>query len=129
MLSVNPDLTSAEISALLKSTARPFPNTVVSEDLRTSESFGTTRESNSSCTTATCGSGIVDAAAAVNAALVFDPLQPGPLAAAIQDDQPILSTGGGGSGGLGSLNLGMLLLMGWLAWLPRIRSRRQMLTT
>jgi len=124
MLSVNPDLTSAEITALLKSTARRFPDAVLSEESRKSDSVGSTREFNSSCTTATCGSGIVDAAAAVNAALIFDPLQPGPLTAAIQDDQPILSTGGGGSGGLGSLNLGMLLLMGLLTYLSSARLNR-----
>jgi len=124
MLSVNPDLTSAEITALLKSTARRFPDAVLSEESRKSDPVGSTREFNSSCTTATCGSGIVDAAAAVNAALIFDPLQPGPLTAAIQDDQPILSTGGGGSGGLGSLNLGMLLLMGLLTYLSSARLNR-----
>jgi len=128
MLSVNPDLTGAEITALLKSTARPFPTTDVSEESRKPDSLVSIQASNSSCTTDTCGSGIVDAAAAVNAALTFDPLQPGPLAEAIQNDQPILASGGGA----GSLNAGMLLLMGLLSLISRlssIRSSRQVLSS
>ncbi|GAB4281467.1 MAG: hypothetical protein Kow0092_36770 [Deferrisomatales bacterium] len=48
LLSVNPELGPAEVLGLLQETARPFPD--------------------SSCTTATCGAGIVDAGAAVSAA-------------------------------------------------------------
>lgn len=49
MLSVNPSLTYTDVLQILQSTARTFP-------------------AGSGCTTATCGSGIVNAAAAVNAA-------------------------------------------------------------
>lgn len=48
MLSVNPALTAAEVRSILQSTARAFPD--------------------SSCTTTTCGAGIIDAAAAVRMA-------------------------------------------------------------
>ena len=120
MLSVNPDLSAAEISALLKSTARPFPDTPATEDKQNENEFARTTTSNSRCTPDTCGSGIVDAAAAVNAALTFDSSQPGPLAAAIQDDQPILSSGGGA----GSMNLWILVLLGVLVWSMGMPSRR-----
>jgi serine protease len=52
MLSRNPTLTPAQVLALLQSSARAFPG-------------------GSTCNTSTCGSGIVDAAAAVNAARMF----------------------------------------------------------
>ena len=51
MLSRNPSLTPAQVMSLLQSTARPFPT-------------GTIRD----CSTALCGAGIVDAAAALLAA-------------------------------------------------------------
>ena len=50
MLSVAPDLDAAQVRALVKGSAKPFP-------------IGST------CTTTTCGAGIVDAAGAVRAAL------------------------------------------------------------
>ncbi len=49
MLSVNPTLTPSEVLSILQSTARPFP-------------------SGSTCNTSLCGSGILDAGAAVSAA-------------------------------------------------------------
>ncbi|MDW8327011.1 MAG: S8 family peptidase [Anaerolineales bacterium] len=49
MLSVNPNLTPAQVLSLLQSTATPFP-------------------SGSTCSTTTCGAGILNAAAAVQAA-------------------------------------------------------------
>jgi serine protease len=57
MLSVAPSLTPAEIVALLKSSAKPFP-------------------AGSDCTTDTCGAGIVDAGAAVRAAASMAPAAP-----------------------------------------------------
>jgi serine protease len=51
MLSVNPTLTPSQLTSKLSTTARAFPG-------------GTTND----CTTAMCGAGIVDAAAAVLAA-------------------------------------------------------------
>ena len=56
MFSVNPDLTPAEILAKLQSTARAFP-------------VGT----GSDCSVGLCGAGVVDAAAAVNAAQAAKP--------------------------------------------------------
>ena len=49
------------------------------------------------CTDETCGSGLVDATAAVAAALAFDPDNPGDLARAISENQPIFKSGGGAS--------------------------------
>ena len=58
------------------------------------------------CDTSTCGSGLVDAQAAVLAAQQFNPQEPGVLAAAIADDeQQVLS------GGSGRVHLLLLLLM------------------
>ena len=54
MLSVNPSLTPAQVTSMLQSTATPFP-------------------AGSTCTTSTCGAGIVDATAAVNAAAAAAP--------------------------------------------------------
>ena len=49
MLSVNPSLTPAQVTSMLQATATPFP-------------------AGSTCSTSTCGAGIVDATAAVSAA-------------------------------------------------------------
>ncbi len=87
MLSVNPSLTNAEIRALLKDSSKAFPTA----DGQRFEA------GNLPCTTSTCGSGLVDARAAVVAAMTFDPDNPGELARAIQDNQPIFKSGGGAS--------------------------------
>ncbi|MEO7600800.1 MAG: S8 family peptidase [Gammaproteobacteria bacterium] len=57
MLSVNPALTPAQVLTAIQVTARAFP-------------------SGSSCTTALCGAGIIDAAAAVNQARTLDEPKP-----------------------------------------------------
>ncbi len=87
MLSVNPSLTNAEIRALLKDSSKAFPTA----DGQRFEA------GNLPCTTSTCGSGLVDARAAVVAAMTFDPDNPGELARAIQDNQPVFKSGGGAS--------------------------------
>lgn len=69
MFSANPQLAPAQISSLLQSTARSF--------------------SDNSCTTTTCGAGIVDASAAIQAA----------IAATGQVSTGGSSGGGGGGGG------------------------------
>lgn len=70
MLSANSQLSPAQVLSVLQSTARPFPDI--------------------SCGTATCGAGIVDAAAAVAQAGLTSPPTPAPAPA---------SSGGGGGGG------------------------------
>lgn len=87
MLSVNPQLSNAEIRALLKDSSRAFPNA----------KNHNVESTNAPCTKQTCGSGLVDANAAVMAAITFDPDNPGDLARAITENQPIFKSGGGAS--------------------------------
>lgn len=108
MLSVNPDLSNAEISALLKSTARRFPN-----ELDLIEEPERLFTDNVPCTTETCGTGLIDAASAVAAAASFNSSEPGALAAAIAEDQPVFRVSSKGGSAAGSPLL-LLLLMGTL---------------
>ena len=77
MLSVQPALTPAQITAFLKSSARAFPTTGgtsgISQCRRTTSGGGGSNSASTQdecyCTTTTCGAGMLDAAAAVTAAL------------------------------------------------------------
>ncbi|HWR75639.1 MAG TPA: S8 family peptidase [Thiobacillus sp.] len=76
MLSLNPALTPADIIERIKRSARAFPT---DNTLPTCPNVATSRDTagQCNCTTATCGAGILDAAAAVAAAL------PAPLPGAL----------------------------------------------
>ena len=63
MLAANPNLTSAQLIALLRQSARPFPSNPSYPDCRS----GITTVCN--CTQQTCGAGLLDAGAAVQLAL------------------------------------------------------------
>ena len=104
MLSVSPDLSNAEISALLKSTARRFPN-----ELDLIEEPERLFSDNVPCTAQTCGAGLIDAASAVEAAANFNSADPGDLAAAIAEDQPVFRVSSKGGSAAGS-PLSILLL-------------------
>ena len=68
MLSVNPALSPADIITRIKQSARPFPTDPALPTCPTvSNTANTTGQCN--CTTTTCGAGLLDAAAAVIAAL------------------------------------------------------------
>ena len=73
MLSAQPSLTPAQLTALLKSSARAFPTTGgtsgISQCRATSGRNGSSTQDECYCTTTTCGAGMLDAAAAVAAAL------------------------------------------------------------
>jgi len=78
MLSVRPALTAAGVRALMQSAARPFPTTGASNTDGTPvpqctvpQPMGSTQidQLECYCTTATCGAGMLDAGAAVRAAL------------------------------------------------------------
>lgn len=73
MASVRPGITASEVSTLLQSTARAFPTSGGgSADNPTPPACmapGNTDQNECYCTTSTCGAGMVDAAAAVAAAL------------------------------------------------------------
>lgn len=66
MLAVNPALSPAQVKALLKSSARPFPPAVAG--VPTCMAPSATVQDECNCTTSTCGAGLLDAAAAVAAA-------------------------------------------------------------
>ncbi|MFN3304186.1 MAG: S8 family serine peptidase, partial [Roseateles sp.] len=72
MASVRPSLTAAEITQILKSTARPFPTTgggsVADGNPPQCRAPNTTEQLECYCTTTTCGAGMVDAFEAVKAA-------------------------------------------------------------
>ncbi|NCT84234.1 MAG: S8 family serine peptidase [Comamonadaceae bacterium] len=72
MASVRPGLTSAEATQILKSTARPFPTSGGTAGIPQCKAPGSTVQDECYCTTGTCGAGMVDAAAAVNAALALN---------------------------------------------------------
>lgn len=82
----------------------------------------------STCTTATCGTGILDANAVLQAALAPPATIP---ACASNDATPAASSGGGGGGGGGGCTLATgrssdpgWLLLGLMAWGYLLRSRR-----
>ena len=76
MASVRPSLTSAEVTQILKSTARPFPTTGGGSAADGSppqcKAPSATVQDECYCTTSTCGAGMVDAAAAVAAAAALN---------------------------------------------------------
>ena len=76
MASVRPSLTSTEAISILKSTSRPFPTTGGGSSADGSppqcRAPSATVQDECYCTTATCGAGMVDAAAAVAAAAALN---------------------------------------------------------
>ncbi len=68
MASVRSSLTSAEAAAILKRTARAFPTTGGSSGVPACRAPNSVVQDECYCTTSTCGAGMVDALAAVNAA-------------------------------------------------------------
>jgi len=69
MLSANPALTPAEVRTLLRSSARPFPTTGAARDTPVCQAPSATEQGECYCTASTCGAGMLDAAAAVQAAV------------------------------------------------------------
>lgn len=104
MFAVNPALTPAQVTAVLKNTARPHP-------------------SGTFCTTGSnvgqCGAGLLDA----DAALALAPNPPAVSAPAMQ--QPASSGGGGGGGGASAPWSAALLLAIGLAGFATRRKRRR----
>lgn len=110
MLSVNPELTNQELEALLYTAARDFPET----------------GSDSDCTVLTCGSGMLDAYAAIRLAELSRSTAVPDLAAAVYDDAAPtgLPSGGGAAGCSISTTstfdpLWFLLLAGLYSWSRR----------
>ena len=116
MLARNPTLTPFQVYAILRKTALSFPD--------------------STCTIATCGSGILDATGAVSAAatpppdqgLPFGGVNQIPTAGTIR--QGAIASSGGGGGGCtvgGTRHPDWLLALAVLAAVARIRLRRRLL--
>jgi serine protease len=70
MLSANPELTPAQVTSALRSSARSFPTTGGDGSSTTCQApSDTVQDSECYCTTSTCGAGMTDAPGAVNRAL------------------------------------------------------------
>lgn len=68
MLAVNPSLTAAQVKSLLTSTARPFPTSGGTAGTPLCAAPSASAQQECYCTTTTCGSGMLDTRAAVQAA-------------------------------------------------------------
>ncbi len=68
MLAVKPDLTPAQVTQILKSTAHTFPTTGGSVNTPACQAPSTTEQDECYCTQSTCGAGMLNAADAVAAA-------------------------------------------------------------
>jgi serine protease len=71
MLSVNPSLTPAQVKSLLKSSARAFPTTSTDTTVLQCHAPNGVAQDECICTTSTCGAGLLDAGAAVAAAMAL----------------------------------------------------------
>ncbi len=111
MLSVNPNLTGAQVIDVLRTTARAFTSVA---GYGTCVPGGTNNENNvtpCNCTTAACGAGYVDANAAVNRAFVLG----GGVTTPPVTTPPASSggsSGGGGGGAIDFTGLGILAFIG-----------------
>jgi serine protease len=65
MLSVNPNLSACTVRNVIRASARPFPTTGSSAGVRQCNSATSSNGEECYCTTATCGAGMLNAAAAV----------------------------------------------------------------
>lgn len=68
MLSSNPALTPAQVTTLIKNSARPFPTTSTDPTVQQCHAPTSAVQDECICTTSTCGAGLLDAGAAVRAA-------------------------------------------------------------
>ena len=122
MLSVDPSLTPAKIREILQATTRPFPTSrtlAPGEDpVQACRAPDDKDQLECFCTSTTCGSGMLDAGAAVARTLAL--LKPAP----VPDPGNTGGGSGGGSSGLGWL-LGLLLATGVLHGLNRRQSGRR----
>ncbi len=125
MLSANPNLTAAQVTDVLRTTARAFTSVA---GLATCVPDGTNNANNTAacnCTTAACGAGYVDANAAVTRAFVLGGGVIAPVTP-VTPPPPASSGGssGGGGGALDATGLAILALIGLATRGLRRRGRR-----
>lgn len=109
MLSVQPGLTPADMTRLLKASVRPH---TTQPDLPTC-SAASAYQAECNCTTTTCGTGLLDAGMALRAAASVVLPNPGPTT----PTTPVTDTGGGGQ-------TGWVWGLGLWAWLAAFALRR-----
>ncbi len=94
MLSAAPNLTNLQVINILKSTARPFPttsDTTPTPPVCTVPTSSSAEQDECICTTSTCGAGMLDAGAAVTAAVAAATATP--PTAAISPTAPTVTAG------------------------------------
>jgi serine protease len=69
MLSANPAMTPSQVKSTIQATARPFPSPSTDATLPVCQAPGADEQGECHCTTTTCGAGLLDASAAVSAAV------------------------------------------------------------
>ncbi len=108
MLAVNPALSSVDVAYRIMQSASAFPTSGSPTNLCSASSLGNCR-----CTSGTCGAGVLDAAAALNAALSSPLFSEGVCPA--PDVTTSSSGGSSGGGGGGASDAGLLTLLATLA--------------
>jgi serine protease len=127
MLSVNPNLSACTVRNVLRASARVFPTTGSSAGVRQCNSATSSNGEECYCNTATCGAGMLDAAAAV--ALAANPpanltlCSSSPPPTATPEPAPVESGGGGGA----TTSLYWLLGIALAAAALRLSERRRRL--
>ncbi len=129
MLAVNPALSSVDVAYRIMQSASAFPTSGSPTNLCSASSLGNCR-----CTSGTCGAGVLDAAAALNAALSSPLFAEGVCPA--PDVTTSSSGGSSGGGGGGASDAGMLALLAsiaaWMlgaAWWARLRRNQAIRAT
>jgi serine protease len=118
MLAVNPALSSVDVAYRIMQSASAFPGS--------GTACSSTNLGNCRCTTSTCGAGVLDAAAALNAALSAPLFSEGVCPA---PDVTAESSGGGGGGGASDTGLLAMLaalacwMLGGTVW-SRVKARQ-----
>lgn len=112
MLAVNPALSSVDVAYRIMQSASAFPSSGGGLPSTVCSSASSATMGNCLCTSGTCGAGVLDAAAALNAALNSPLFAEGVCPA---PDVTTASTGSSGGGGGGSSDIGMLALLAALS--------------
>ncbi|MFG6447523.1 S8 family serine peptidase [Roseateles sp. BYS180W] len=116
MLQRNPALTPAELVGYLKGSTRPFPSTGSDAATKACTAPSTaTPQLECYCTTSTCGTGMLDAAAAVNAVPLPTAPAPSPAPSPAPAPSPLPASPSGSGGGGGALDMGWALALGLAA--------------